>query len=352
MTAPRIAVLVGILCAWGSAVADTSNISVTVFVAECTDGIDNDGDSRIDYSSDSGCSSFGDDDETDPVLQACEDGTDNDGDGLTDYPSDPGCDAASDSSEVNISSGGGGGGGGGGWTNIVTPPQPALSRVTLSGRSAPLARIRVFADARLLTESMADGNGAYAADIQLTPGLYTFGVSSQDDAGRFSAFVNVPMRVARESRATIEGILLSPTLATEYGTRRVIGQTLPNAIVYPSGSSRSVAAGPDGRFSFMVDAGETQVRVRAQSDGRSTPLSIAVMLPASVSRAAPSASPSARRADMNDDGRVDVRDFSVMLFWYKKPLSPKLIEIERARFNGDGKIDFTDFSIMAFQWTG
>ena len=38
----------------------------------------------------------------------CSDGVDNDGDGLTDYPDDPGCSSATDTSELNAPSGGGG----------------------------------------------------------------------------------------------------------------------------------------------------------------------------------------------------------------------------------------------------
>ena len=90
-------------------------------MAECSDGIDNDGDGLIDYPADPGCGyplastenpacSDGIDNDldtfvdfpTDPqcgtatdnsedFLAACDDGIDNDGDGLIDYPADPGC---------------------------------------------------------------------------------------------------------------------------------------------------------------------------------------------------------------------------------------------------------------------
>lgn len=81
--------------------ADTSSTTVAVFIAECTDGIDNDGDAIIDYPLDAGCTGYGDDDETDPSF-LCSDGLDNDGDALIDFPSDPGCDSATDQTENNI----------------------------------------------------------------------------------------------------------------------------------------------------------------------------------------------------------------------------------------------------------
>ncbi len=70
------------------------------FTKQCADEIDNDGDGKIDYPADPGCTSLTDDDETDPPKQ-CADGIDNDGDGKVDYPLDPGCTDASDDDETD-----------------------------------------------------------------------------------------------------------------------------------------------------------------------------------------------------------------------------------------------------------
>ncbi len=69
--------------------------------ALCGDGIDNDGDGKIDYPFDPGCDSVADDTEADPATPpVCADGLDNDADALTDWPTDYGCAAASGTSEV------------------------------------------------------------------------------------------------------------------------------------------------------------------------------------------------------------------------------------------------------------
>jgi hypothetical protein len=57
---------------------------------DCADGVDNDGDGRVDAAADPGCAGAGDLSEKAPGV-ACDDGADNDGDGYIDYPSDPGC---------------------------------------------------------------------------------------------------------------------------------------------------------------------------------------------------------------------------------------------------------------------
>ncbi len=67
----------------------------------CNDGIDNDGDTKID-AMDPGCDSV-DDDTEDPdpnPLPQCSNGSDDDGDGTTDYPDDPGCSNAADDKEL------------------------------------------------------------------------------------------------------------------------------------------------------------------------------------------------------------------------------------------------------------
>ena len=69
----------------------------------CGDGLDDDGDGKIDYPNDPGCATPEDDSETDTCPGAgcpeCGDGIDNDGDTKIDYPMDTTCKAAGDSSE-------------------------------------------------------------------------------------------------------------------------------------------------------------------------------------------------------------------------------------------------------------
>ncbi len=70
---------------------------------QCSDGIDNDGDGNVDFPSDSGCISGGDDTEApNPPTPQCSDGIDNNGNGLIDYPNDPACSSSNDNNEETI----------------------------------------------------------------------------------------------------------------------------------------------------------------------------------------------------------------------------------------------------------
>lgn len=89
-----------ITCAMGYACKGTMG-SRTCQPAACSDGIsNNDGDTKIDFPFDPGCSDPADDDETDPTtLPVCSDNVDNDMDNMKDYPADIGCNGAGGTSE-------------------------------------------------------------------------------------------------------------------------------------------------------------------------------------------------------------------------------------------------------------
>jgi hypothetical protein len=95
---------------------------------KCSDGIDNDGDGKIDYPNDPGCFVPQQDDETDdcpdgPGCPQCADGIDNDGNGTTDYPDDPSCTSAADVDEINEDPNACG-------TGVTIHPLPATGMVT------------------------------------------------------------------------------------------------------------------------------------------------------------------------------------------------------------------------------
>ena len=87
-------------CATGYACAGTVGAK-TCQPAACNDGLDNDGDGKIDYPFDPGCDSPSDNTEANPTtLPVCGNGTDDDADGTIDYPADYGCSSAAGTSEV------------------------------------------------------------------------------------------------------------------------------------------------------------------------------------------------------------------------------------------------------------
>jgi hypothetical protein len=60
----------------------------------------------------------------------------------------------------------------------------------------------------------------------------------------------------------------------------------------------------------------------------------------------------AGKGDVNSDCKVNLVDFSITAYWYKRALTGSFIATEAAKLNGDGKVTLGDFSIMAYYWTG
>jgi len=55
-----------------------------------------------------------------------------------------------------------------------------------------------------------------------------------------------------------------------------------------------------------------------------------------------------RVLDFNNDGRVDIADLSVILYYYGRT-GPT---VARYNLDGSGKVDFVDISILFYYWTG
>ena len=100
MDARRLRVFLIVLLTMMAAFVPALAASAAKPRAQCSDGIDNDGDGLIDLGGDPGCTSPSDNSEVDNLPQ-CSDGIDNDADGAIDFPADSGCDSATDNLESN-----------------------------------------------------------------------------------------------------------------------------------------------------------------------------------------------------------------------------------------------------------
>ncbi|HTJ44192.1 MAG TPA: hypothetical protein VL463_18940 [Kofleriaceae bacterium] len=98
-------------CSKGGNMNDTPDAPVSPADAntlpKCSNGLDDDGDGKIDFPNDPGCLNGNQDDEMDdcpsgPNCPQCGNGVDDDGDSKTDYPADPDCAGAWDTTERGV----------------------------------------------------------------------------------------------------------------------------------------------------------------------------------------------------------------------------------------------------------
>ncbi len=255
-------------------------------------------------------------------------------------------------------------GGGGG----LPPPSVIESRVNLTGRAYPGETVTALKDGQIATQTVSDPGANFSVSVLgLSSGTYVFGVYAQDNQGNKSSMSTFPITVTNGTIVSISNIFLAPTISVDkdnvlLGENLVIfGQSAPEAEIIIQVSSEELLffntpADSQGIYLYNFDTsplsiGSHSTKSRANLNGEASPFSKAV--PFQVLTELPPLPPSVcGRADLNCDGRVNLVDFSIAAFWYKRELSPEFRIIEQERLNGDGRIDLVDFSIMAYYWTG
>jgi len=299
---------------------------------------------------------------------ACSDGVDNDGDSLIDFPNDPGCASITDTDEFNAPPGGGGGGQVGG----PGPRETSVTNVIISGQAYPNQPVTLLKDAQIVSTTIADESGQFSVDVKdLSSGTFVFSLYSVDIESTRSTLVTFPADINKDAVTNINGAFIPPTIRLDKKTVEkgkalsIAGQTAPNAIVEliilkPDGSEISFPANSNsqGVYTYQFDTsvlalGEHFVRARTTYQGRTSTNSITMSFEVGLEDALNTSEEGcAYYADLNGDCRVNLIDFSIAAFWYQQPISGDFRSKESERLNGDRQINLTDFSIMAFYWTG
>ncbi len=301
-----------------------ANVAPTleVVITECSDGADNDSDSKIDYPTDTGCSSFSDDDETNP-------------------PSTP--------------PGGGGGGGGGGYAPIQTI-------VNFKGRAYPKSTVTILKDAQVAATTVALSDASFQVSLSgLTGGNYIFSVYGEDNKGNRSNLLTFPISITAGATNNISGIFLVPTIDVDKSEVKrgddiaIFGQTSPDSeITIGVASDEEVfvktKAAKDGVYLYNFDTSSLTreqhfTRSKSAWGGEVSSFSKSISFLVGTKNVAKAAA--ALKGDLNNDKRVNIVDFSIVAYWYKRPSPPSSADL-----SGDGKVDLIDFSIMAFHFSG
>lgn len=265
-----------------------------------------------------------------------------------------------------------GGVGAGGGAGLQT------ASVNFSGVAYPLARVTVLKDGAPAEVGVAAADGSFRiVTAGLSPGTYTFSIFAQDAEGRLSRPVTVTMEVSAGQIAAVAGILIPPTFDSDFqevpagAPIGFLGTAAPGALVtiFVDGETALQGfSGADGRFGFLFNTrglargAHTAYAVathRGIRSAQSETLTFAVGdravprepgVPVVLPPVAPPGRALCIRADFNCDGRVNLIDLSIMLFWWGKPLTPAAAE--RIDLIADGVINLFDFSVVVYYWTG
>ncbi len=272
-------------------------------------------------------------------------------------------------SATPVSAGGGGGGGGSGGGSSGGTSASSAS-VVLSGRAYPLSTVSVLKDGQLAVTTIAGPDSKFFVTVNnLATGNYSFAVYGTDKTGARSSNFTFPVFITTGVTTNIGGIFLAPTIAVDKSEVRkgdtvvIFGQSSPSSEITIHVNSEPeyfVKRQSDGNGVYLLNfdssvlqLGQHTTKSKSALAEEVSPYSNTVgFLVGTKNVLATETAKCPTRADLNSDCRVNLVDFSIAAFWYRKSISAQFAVIEKERLNGDGKIDLVDFSIMAYQWTG
>jgi len=257
----------------------------------------------------------------------------------------------------------GGGGGGGGFL-------PQYGKIIISGYAKPKSEVTLMSDGTIRSTviSGADAKFSFTLD-NLSPGNYLFTLYSEDRDGRRTSLYTFPVKIEAGQTITAGNILLSPTIDVDKLEVKkgefisIFGFAQPEASILIGVSSDEelffrTTSSKDGFYLYQLG---TDILEKGEHFTKSKSI-LANQLVSNYSRAvsfkvgdktvSKETEKVCRKADLNCDNRVNLIDFSIAAYWYKRRLSESFKIIEKERLNGDGRVDLVDFSIMAYYWTG
>jgi hypothetical protein len=274
-------------------------------------------------------------------------------------------DATACTSDHEIVAGGGGGSYSGG-----TVLSTSVSSIFIEGYAYPSSKVFILKDGQQASSTISDAYGRFKVTLtDITAGNYRFGVYALDQTGVKSSVFTFPAFITLGALTKVSGIFIAPTIVLDKNTvslgesLTVSGQSMPESTVTISfyadvGFFRQIKTDATGRYSYTVNTStfaskEYLVKAKATFGQESSSFSQAVTFSVGAKGVpVPPVSVKVLKGDVNNDGRVNLIDFSIAAYWYKKPLSKQFKAVEQERLNGDEKIDLKDFSIMAYYWTG
>ncbi len=259
---------------------------------------------------------------------------------------------------------GGGGGGGGGGAGRTGGGQVELgeTQVNISGRAYPNSTINILLDTENIGTVRTNNMGEFEFLAGASPGTATLGVWAEDNQGTRSVTFNTTFDVTQAAITNINNVLLPPTLrlsAQEVDPGDVVtlsGQSIPNAQVEievrPAGSTFETTSGSNGNWEFALDTMQISIAehtIRARTLTGTPPLTTNSAFSRSLQLFVGVDGQPTSNADLNRDGRVNLVDFSILIFWWGTDGGDS---DPPADINGDGIVNLADFSILLFNWTG
>jgi hypothetical protein len=261
-------------------------------------------------------------------------------------------------------------------TPVVVPPPPGpinmvdtIDAAIFKGLAYPDATVYLLKNGEVMGQTKADSAGFFDIRLRtLSQGTFTFGLKAEDSNKNVSKLITVSIFISGGVATTVDGIVIPPTITSDKTavkkgeTVTFSGFAAPDAEVRLSlskGASewiKKVQALASGSWTYVLDSssfsfGDYEAKARSLLSDNLSPYSEVVLFTVgdvTKMRAKLSGLTGFRKkCDLNNDNRVNLLDFSIMAFWYKRLGFPPKVDL-----NSDANVNLTDLSILAYCWTG
>lgn len=260
---------------------------------------------------------------------------------------------------IRETSSGGGGGSAGGGGSLAEPE----TKIIFLGHAYPNSKVTLLKDAQLITSTIAGPDAKFEIILNnLSAGSYVFLIYSEDYQNRRSTPLTFPITITPGVTTTVSGIFITPTIEIDKSSVKrgenlsIFGQGVSNAEVTIAVNSEDelffkAPTDKNGTYLYNLDTsllelGNHSVKSKVAFEGDISSFSKIVSFEVGAKNVLKEIKEEGQ-ADINNDSRINLIDFSILAYWYKKTELPKNIDL-----NNDGIINIFDFSIMAYYWTG
>ena len=259
-------------------------------------------------------------------------------------------------------SGGGSSSGGGGSSSGGSDKVIGNTRVSIQGKAYPNVTVTILIDGESVGTVRTNSKAEFTFNVDTDPGTASVSFWANDSAGTRSATVNTTFDVTQGAVTNLNGILIPPTIrATNVKVNpgaqiTLSGQTIPSATVEVSidngKKTLSAISDTNGNWSVPFNTGTVSVdthTVKARFVTGSGALKNESTYGTALSLFVGVEGKATSNSDLNRDGKVNLIDFSILIFWWGTPggnSNPP------ADINQNGKVGLEDFSILLFNWTG
>ncbi len=256
------------------------------------------------------------------------------------------------------SSGSGGGGGPGG-------PFLGGGDVTIEGVASPLSQLVILKDGVIERESVVPSLGSFSEKFTGLPrGTYAWGAYVKDPSGKKSSTYTSTIYLIALTNNVIAPVLISPTLRAA-STTVALGEAIVvsgyaialspvQVLMNKQGNaltgniiSATTTANGNGSWSLSMQTaalpkGTYEIKAVSLLPNNDRSLISPIAYVGLGENPNPDFS---NRSDLNKDKKINLIDFSILLFNWKTTDTVSDI-------NQDGTVSLTDFSIMLANWTG